>query len=91
VPKHGNDFSANGERITSVSAAFSQVNDMTSQIASAASEQTTVTEDIHRNLVSIRDIVASLLTSSEASSHAAEELSSLGQDLDTLVGQFKVA
>ncbi|WP_198531443.1 methyl-accepting chemotaxis protein [Salinivibrio sp. IB868] len=80
-----------GERITSVSAAFSQVNDMTSQIASAASEQTTVTEDIHRNLVSIRDIVASLLNSSEASSHAAEELSSLGQDLDTLVGQFKVA
>ncbi|OOE58168.1 chemotaxis protein [Salinivibrio sp. ML323] len=80
-----------GERITSVSAAFSQVNDMTSQIASAASEQTTVTEDIHRNLISIRDIVASLLNASETSSHAAEELSSLGQDLDTLVGQFKVA
>lgn len=79
-----------GERITSVSAAFSQVNDMTSQIASAASEQTTVTEDIHRNLISIRDIVASLLTSSEASSSAAAELSALGRDLDTLVGQFKV-
>jgi methyl-accepting chemotaxis sensory transducer len=80
-----------GERITSVSAAFSQVNDMTTQIASAASEQTTVTEDIHRNLVSIRDIVASLLSSSEASSHVAAELSTLGQDLDKLVGQFKVA
>ncbi|WP_198534599.1 methyl-accepting chemotaxis protein [Salinivibrio kushneri] len=79
-----------GERITSVSAAFSQVNDMTSQIASAASEQTTVTEDIHRNLISIRDIVASLLTSSEASSQVATELSALGGDLDDLVGQFKV-
>jgi methyl-accepting chemotaxis sensory transducer len=67
-----------GERITSVSAAFSQVNDMTSQIASAASEQTTVTEDIHRNLISIRDIVASLLSSSEASSSAAAELSAVG-------------
>jgi methyl-accepting chemotaxis sensory transducer len=80
-----------GERITAVSAAFSQVNDMTTQIASAASEQTTVTEDIHRNLVSIRDIVASLLNASEASSHAATELSTLGRDLDSLVGQFKVA
>ncbi|OOE73706.1 chemotaxis protein [Salinivibrio sp. ML290] len=79
-----------GERITSVSAAFSQVNDMTSQIASAASEQTTVTEDIHRNLISIRDIVASLLSSSEASSQVAAELSTLGRDLDDLVGQFKV-
>ncbi|OOF23049.1 chemotaxis protein [Salinivibrio sp. IB574] len=79
-----------GEKITSVSAAFAQVNDMTSQIASAASEQTTVTEDIHRNLVSIRDIVASLLVSSEASSSAAADLSALGQELDALVGQFKI-
>ncbi|ODP99332.1 chemotaxis protein [Salinivibrio sp. SS3] len=79
-----------GSGIDSVSNAITQINDMTTHIASAAAEQTTVTEDIHRNLISIRDIVSQLLSASNDSAHTASDLNNSGDELKRLVGQFKV-
>lgn len=73
-----------------VSTAVESINGMTSHIATAATEQSSVTEEINRNLVAIREIVSLLLESSQDSSKVAHELTSAGGQLNTLVGQFKL-
>lgn len=76
--------------LNAVSTAVESINSMTDQIATAATEQSSVTEEINRNLVTIRDIVTSLLNSSEQSSEIASELEHAGSQLSRLVNQFKL-
>lgn len=78
------------ESLSSVTGAVDAINDMTNHIATAATEQSSVTEEINRNLVAIRDIVAELLNTIQESSQISEELSSAGGNLKHLVGQFKL-
>lgn len=78
------------EGLNSVGHAVESINSMTDQIATAATEQSSVTDEINKNLVIIRDIVSSLLESSNDSSLVASELSEAGQTLNKLVGQFKL-
>ena len=87
VVQSSNDISMG---LSDVSIAVDSINSMTDQIATAATEQSSVTEEINRNLVTIRDIVSSLLASSETSSAAVNELESAGSQLSRLVGQFKL-
>ncbi|USD37138.1 MULTISPECIES: methyl-accepting chemotaxis protein [Ferrimonas] len=85
--------SASGEittSLTAVSGAVNEINDMTSQIATAATEQSSVTEEINRNMVSIRDIVTELVYASDESAQISEQLGASGRKLSQLVGQFKV-
>ncbi|TKB48608.1 methyl-accepting chemotaxis protein [Ferrimonas sediminicola] len=85
--------SASSEITTSlnaVSGAVNEINDMTSQIATAATEQSSVTEEINRNMVAIRDIVGELVHASEESAQISEQLGMSGQALRQLVGQFRV-
>ncbi|TKB51337.1 methyl-accepting chemotaxis protein [Ferrimonas sediminicola] len=85
--------SASSEITTSlnaVSGAVNEINDMTSQIATAATEQSSVTEEINRNMVAIRDIVGELVHASEQSSRVSEQLGLSGHRLRQLVGQFKI-
>jgi methyl-accepting chemotaxis protein len=63
---------------------------MTSQIATAATEQSSVTDEINRNMVSIQDIVTDLIHSSSDSEKIVNELNHAGSELKSLVGQFKV-
>ncbi|USD38021.1 methyl-accepting chemotaxis protein [Ferrimonas sp. SCSIO 43195] len=76
--------------LNAVSGAVTEINDMTSQIATAATEQSSVTEEINRNMVSIRDIVTELVHASEESAQISEQLGHSGNQLRQLVGQFKV-
>lgn len=76
--------------LTSVSNAVDAINSRTDQIATAATEQSSVSEEINQNLVVIRDIVSSLLDSCNDSRIVVTELANAGQTLNKLVGQFKV-
>ncbi|BDY03372.1 methyl-accepting chemotaxis protein [Ferrimonas sp. YFM] len=76
--------------LNAVSGAVNEINDMTSQIATAATEQSSVTEEINRNMVAIRDIVGELVHASEESAQISDQLGMSGQKLRQLVGQFKV-
>lgn len=76
--------------LNAVSNAVESINDMTAHIATAATEQSSVTEEINRNLVSIRTIVSSLVESSYDSSKVANELTDAGNQLQQLVKQFKL-
>ncbi|MFM2587957.1 methyl-accepting chemotaxis protein [Vibrio sp. TBV020] len=87
VVSSSNDISTG---LNAVTMAVESINSMTDHIATAATEQSSVTEEINRNLVAIRDIVSSLLDSSHQSSQVAGELEQAGEQLNRLVGQFKL-
>ncbi|MBE7213640.1 methyl-accepting chemotaxis protein [Shewanella benthica] len=74
----------------SVTSAVSSINDMSTQIATAATEQSSVTEEINRNVFAIKEIVNDLLHSSEDADKISQTVSQQGGTLSKLVGQFKI-
>ncbi|WP_438862506.1 methyl-accepting chemotaxis protein [Neptunicella sp.] len=65
------------------------INDMNSQIATAAEEQTSVSESINENLHTIVSIAEETANSTEAARGISEDLNKLAAELDSLVGQYK--
>ena len=78
------------DSLGAVTSAVTSINDMSTQIATAATEQSSVTEEINRNVFAIQDIVNELLQSSNSASDISQGLANEGRNLDKLVGQFKV-
>ncbi len=65
------------------------IKDMTTQIASAAEEQSLVSHEIRQSVDLIRGIADESALSAESSSQSAREMEVLGKELNQLVGQFK--
>ena len=63
---------------------------MNIQIAAAAEEQSTVSEEINRNVVNISQISEQTASGAEQTTAASTDLSRLASDLQQLVGQFKI-
>ncbi|MXR70650.1 HAMP domain-containing protein [Shewanella sp. JBTF-M18] len=78
------------DSLGAVTSAVTSINDMSTQIATAATEQSSVTEEINRNVFAIQEIVNELLQASNSASDTSQGLANEGHNLDTLVGQFKV-
>jgi len=71
--------------------AVKSISDMSNQIASAAEEQTSVAEEINRNIVGINDMGQETSAGAQQTTVASEELARLANELQQAVGQFKVA
>ena len=67
-----------------------RINDMAAQIATACEEQSSVTEEIARNISDIRDLSNEAAQTSEQSTQASARLSELSHGLAQLVGRFRV-
>ncbi len=67
-----------------------RINDMAAQIATACEEQSSVTEEIARNISDIRDLSNEAAQTSEQSTRASQHLSELSHRLAQLVGRFRV-
>ena len=67
-----------------------RINDMAAQIATACEEQSSVTEEIARNISDIRDLSNEAAQTSEQSTRASQHLSELSHGLAQLVGRFRV-
>ena len=78
------------ESLGSVTSSVTSINDMSTQIATAAMEQSTVTEEINRNVFAIQGIVNELSRSSQSTSMVSQDLATEGESLGKLVAQFKV-
>jgi methyl-accepting chemotaxis protein len=63
---------------------------MNTQIATAAEEQSSVAEEINRNIISVSDLGNQTAAGANQTSISSEELSRLATDLQSLVSQFKV-
>ncbi|MDQ2042187.1 methyl-accepting chemotaxis protein [Pseudoalteromonas sp. 20-92] len=78
------------DSLGSVTNSVTSINDMSTQIATAATEQSSVTEEINRNVYAIQEIVNELTVSSKTTSSVSEHLAGRGESLGQLVGQFKI-
>ncbi|UCP15202.1 HAMP domain-containing protein [Aeromonas media] len=67
-----------------------QIHDLSSQIATAAEEQSRVTEEINRNMVSIRDMLSLLVQNGSQTEQSAATLLGSNRQLLALVRRFKV-
>lgn len=79
-----------GGDIESITQSISQIQSMAMQIAAAAEEQSSVAEEINRNIVNVSTIADQSASATEETASASVNLAQLGQQLQTLVGQFRL-
>jgi len=72
-----------------VAVALNTINEMNTQIASAAEEQTAVTEDINRSLSRIVEIAEEAARDTSETESASEQLQKMANDLRDQVSHFK--
>ncbi|QDE32917.1 MULTISPECIES: methyl-accepting chemotaxis protein [Shewanella] len=76
--------------LSGISERIAEISDMNIQIATATEEQSTVVEDINRNVTDINDITQRTANTAHAAANASKSLNELATRLDTLVARFKV-
>ncbi len=67
-----------------------ETNDLAAQIATAAEEQSTVTEEINRNMAAIQEMIRTLSDNGEDTVSSAHRLTKLNTELVQIVGQFRL-
>ncbi|MFZ5961268.1 methyl-accepting chemotaxis protein [Pseudomonas knackmussii] len=72
-----------------ITGAVNLISDMNLQIASAAEEQSSVAEEIGRNIGAIRDVTQALSDQAEASARISQQLNQSAEQQHRLVQQFK--
>lgn len=78
-----------GTTFESIADRIDTITEMNTQIATAAEEQEAVAEEINKNIVAIRDVVADTADGARQAATSSEQLSSLALQVQTLVGKFK--
>lgn len=85
-----NQSSMAAASLEKITAAVSMIKDMNTQIAIAAEQQSSVSEEINKNVVNISMVVNDTAEGASQTSAASGELARLSMELQKLVGQFKV-
>lgn len=85
-----NEAAKSGAALQSILEQINSVNMQVSQIATAAEEQTATTTEISSNIQQINEVVQHTANGAHESVIAANQLSKLAEDLQRLVGQFKL-
>ncbi len=82
--------SAAGESLGTIASAVSRINEMSTQIASAAEEQSAVSEEINRSVLSIREMNEENAARSGQTAVASNELARLAAELEGMVRGFRI-
>ncbi|MCK9802265.1 methyl-accepting chemotaxis protein [Pseudomonas sp. MAFF 302030] len=80
-----------GELLVEIAEGVAGISDRNIQIASAAEEQSAVSEDINRNVNEINDLVIQVSAGAEQTAITSQELARLAEFQQQLVGRFKMA
>jgi methyl-accepting chemotaxis protein len=79
-----------GSSLDAITAAVSRITDMNLHIASAAQEQSTVAEEMARNINQISEVSEETAHGAEQTEAASQQLSQLAAEMQGLVQRFKV-
>ena len=79
-----------GSTLESISGAVGIINEMNTQIATAAEEQNAVAEEINRSVVGISEVTEQTAAGAQQTASASNELNELASQLSGLVKQFKI-
>lgn len=79
-----------GRILREVLEGISGINDKNIQIASAAEEQTTVADEINQKVLSISDVAVQTSAGAEQTAVTSRELARLAEQLESLIGRFKL-
>ena len=78
------------QSLTVIAGEVGTINDMNTQIATAAEEQSAVAEEINRNITTISMIADTTSTDAQQTAQISDELVQLAAELNRLVSQFKL-
>jgi methyl-accepting chemotaxis protein len=78
-----------GQALGEIVSSVNVINEMNTQIATAAEEQSKVAEDISRNVVNIAHIATESTAAASELNQSCHELEQLSSDLKVKVGQFR--
>ncbi|VVN03645.1 Methyl-accepting chemotaxis protein McpU [Pseudomonas fluorescens] len=78
------------QALETITQAVSVINDMNTQIASAAEEQSAVADDINRNVINIGQVANEVAGGADESSAASADLTKLAEQQRRLINQFRV-
>jgi methyl-accepting chemotaxis protein len=79
-----------GTALTTITQAVGKINEMSTQIASAAEEQGTVAEEINRNIVKINEMSSQTSDGASETAEASKNLAHMATELRGLVESFRV-
>ncbi|MFT5451160.1 MAG: methyl-accepting chemotaxis protein [Enterobacterales bacterium] len=84
------DIQKAGELLATITEGITIINDMSTHIATAAEEQASVTEEVHKNVNAIASIADQTAVGAEKTMKSSLEVASLSEKLKASVGHFKI-
>ncbi|MGF1758850.1 methyl-accepting chemotaxis protein [Photobacterium sagamiensis] len=76
--------------LDTIDQAITYINDLSAQIATAAEQQSSVTDEITRNMTAIREIVGELSVNGEATTNETINLAAANSQLKSVVSKFRL-
>ncbi|MFT5521406.1 MAG: methyl-accepting chemotaxis protein [Enterobacterales bacterium] len=84
------DIQKAGELLATITEGITIINDMSTHIATAAEEQASVTEEVHKNVNAIAGIADQTAVGAEKTMDSSVEVAALSEKLKDSVGHFKI-
>ena len=84
------DIQKAGELLETITQAISSINDMSTDIATAAEQQASVTDEVFSNVNTIADLADKTATGAESTKSSSERVAYLAEELEASVNHFKV-
>ena len=79
-----------GTSLQGITRTVSNIQSMNQQIAAAAEQQSAVAEEISRSIINVRDVSEQTAAASDETAKSSVELARLGNQLQMMVGHFKI-
>jgi methyl-accepting chemotaxis protein len=76
--------------LATIMEAIAQINDMATHIASAAEEQSAVSEEINRSIVKINDVASEVSEGAKQTDLASDDIAKLANGLQGMVARFRL-